>query len=129
MGETLISGLRLSQNVSWLRPLGRAADAGAGRDDSAFIAEYGALPVPPMLAAYSCATPNPSCRSCCSSALAHAPPRVALLVMTGLIDFYVMPQALWSEHIDWGAPAGADVTWAGRALERPFHQAGLAQVT
>jgi len=28
---------------------------------------------------------------------------LGLLVMTGVIDFYVMPQALWSEHIYWGA--------------------------
>jgi putative oxidoreductase len=102
-GQTLISGTRLSQSVygfdfSVVLPMQVRAETIAN-----FIAQYGALPVPPMLAAYVVSYAEFVLPLLLLIGLGTRFAALGLLVMTGVIDFYVMPQALWSEHIYWGA--------------------------
>jgi putative oxidoreductase len=102
-GQTLISGTRLSQTVygfdfSVVLPLQVRAET-----ISNFVAQYGALPVPPMLAAYIVSYAEFILPILLLIGFGTRFAALGLLVVTGVIDFYVMPQALWSEHIYWGA--------------------------
>lgn len=102
-GQTLISGPRLSQTVygfdfSVVLPMQVRAET-----ISNFVAQYGALPVPPMLAAYIVSYAEFVLPILLLIGFGTRFAALGLLVMIGIIDFYVMPQALWSEHIYWGA--------------------------
>jgi putative oxidoreductase len=102
-GQTLINGPRWSQtvygfNFSAVLPMQVRAET-----ISTFVAQYGALPVPPMLAAYFVSYAEFILPIMLVLGFGARFAALGLLVMTGLIDFYVMPQALWSEHIYWGA--------------------------
>jgi putative oxidoreductase len=102
-GQTLISGTRLSQTVygfdfSVVLPMQVRAET-----ISSFVAQYGALPMPPMLAAYIVSYAEFILPILLLIGFGTRFAALGLLVMTGVIDFYVMPQALWSEHIYWGA--------------------------
>jgi putative oxidoreductase len=102
-GQTLISGTRLSQTVygfdfSVVLPMQVRAET-----ISSFVAQYGALPVPPMLAAYIVSYAEFVLPILLLIGFGTRFAALGLLVMIGVIDFYVMPQALWSEHIYWGA--------------------------
>ncbi len=102
-GQTLISGTRLSQTVygfdfSVVLPMQVRAET-----ISNFVAQYGALPVPPMLAAYIVSYAEFILPFLLLIGFGTRFAALGLLIMTGVIDFYVMPQALWSEHIYWGA--------------------------
>ena len=102
-GQTLISGPRLSQSVygfdlSVVLPMQVRAET-----ISNFVAQYGALPVPPMLAAYVVSYAEFILPIMLLIGFGTRFAALALLVMTGAIDFYVMPQALWVDHIYWGA--------------------------
>jgi putative oxidoreductase len=102
-GQTLISGPRLSQTVygfdfSAMLPMQVRAET-----ISNFVAQYGALPVPPMLAAYIVSYAEFILPVMLLIGFGTRFAALALLIITGLIDFYVMPQALWTEHIYWAA--------------------------
>ncbi len=102
-GQTLISGPRLSQTVygfdfSAVLPMRVRAET-----ISTFVAQYGALPVPPMLAAYVVSYAEFILPIMLVIGFGARFAALGLLVMSGLIDFYVTPPALWSEHIYWGA--------------------------
>lgn len=102
-GQTLISGPRLSQSVygfdfSLVLPMQVRAET-----ISNFVAQYGALPVPPMLAAYIVSYAEFVLPILLLIGFGTRFAALGLLVITGVIDFYVMPQALWTEHIYWGA--------------------------
>ncbi|HZQ11865.1 MAG TPA: DoxX family protein [Pseudolabrys sp.] len=102
-GQTLISGPRLAQslygfNFSAVLPMQVRAET-----FSTFLTQYAALPVPPVLAAYVVSYAEFVLPILLVFGFATRLSALALLVMIGLIDFYVMPQALWTEHIYWGA--------------------------
>jgi len=102
-GQTLISGPRFSQTVygfdfSAVLPMQVRAET-----ISTFATQYGALPVPPMLAAYVVSYAEFILPILLIIGFGTRFAAFALLAMTALIDVYVMPQALWTEHIYWGA--------------------------
>lgn len=102
-GQTLISGPRLAQslygfNFSAVLPMQVRAET-----FSTFLTQYAALPVPPVLAAYVVSYAEFVLPILLVVGFATRFSALALLAMIGLIDFYVMPQALWTEHIYWGA--------------------------
>jgi len=102
-GQTLISGPRYALTVygfdfSVVLPMQVRAET-----ISTFIAQYGALPVPPALSAYVVSYAEFIFPIMLVIGLGARFAAFGLLVMTGIIDFYVMPQALWTEHIYWFA--------------------------
>jgi putative oxidoreductase len=102
-GQTLISGPRFSQSLygfdfSAVLPMQVRAET-----ISTFLTQYGALPVPPMLAAYVVSYGEFILPLLLLVGFGTRFAALFLLVMTGLIDFYVMPPVLWTEHIYWAA--------------------------
>ena len=69
---------------------------------SAFLT-YAALPVPPVLAAYLVSYAEFILPICLVLGFGTRFAALGLLIMTALIQVYVMPQALWSLHIYWAA--------------------------
>ena len=102
-GQTLISGPRFSQSVygfdfSAVLPMQVRAET-----ISTFLTQYGALPMPPMLGAYVMSYAEFILPLLLLIGFGTRFAALFLLAMTALIDFYVMPRALWTEHIYWGA--------------------------
>jgi putative oxidoreductase len=64
---------------------------------------YTALPVPPVLAAYAVSYAEFILPIMLVLGLGTRFAALGLLVMTALIQIYVMPQALWSVHIYWAS--------------------------
>jgi putative oxidoreductase len=102
-GQTLISGPRFSQslygfNFSAVLPMQVRAET-----ISTFLTQYTALPVPPMLAAYVVSYAEFVLPLLLIVGFGTRFAALFLLVMTALIDFYVMPPVLWTEHVYWAA--------------------------
>ena len=64
-----------------------------------FQAQYAALPLPPTVAAYLFSYAEFALPVCLVLGFATRLSALALLVMTVLIQVYVMPEALWTTHI------------------------------
>jgi putative oxidoreductase len=64
---------------------------------------YSALPVPPMLAAYLVSYAEFVLPIMLVLGFGTRFAALGLLIMTALIQIYVMPQALWSMHVYWAA--------------------------
>ena len=70
---------------------------------SAFLSQYPPLPVPPAMAAYAVSYAEFILPIMLVLGFATRFAAIGLLIMTGVISFYVMPQALWSVHVYWAA--------------------------
>ncbi len=69
----------------------------------AFLTKYAALPVPPMLAAYLVSYAEFILPICLLLGFGTRFAALGLLIMTALIQIYVLPQALWSVHVYWAS--------------------------
>jgi len=102
-GQTLISGPRYSLSIygfdfSVVLPMQVRAET-----ISTFIAQYGALPLPPLFAAYIVSYAEFILPVMLLIGFGTRFAALGLLLMTAAIDFYVTPPSLWSEHMYWGA--------------------------
>jgi putative oxidoreductase len=102
-GQTRIDGPRVPLNVhdfelSVVLPLQVKAETFA-----AFLIQYAALPVPPMLAAYLVSYAEFILPICLVLGFGTRFAALGLLIMTAMIQIYVMPQALWSVHVYWAS--------------------------
>ena len=102
-GQTRIEGIRLPINIygfdfSFVLPMQVRIET-----FSAFLSQYAALPVPPMLGAYLLCAAEFILPAMLLLGLGTRFAALGLLVMTALIQIYVMPQALWTLHIYWAA--------------------------
>jgi putative oxidoreductase len=70
---------------------------------TAFLTQYPALPVPPVLAAYLVSYAEFILPLMLVLGLGTRFAAIGLLVMTAMIQIYVMPQALWTVHVYWAA--------------------------
>lgn len=70
---------------------------------SAFMIKYAAVPVPPMLAAYLVSYAEFILPIMLVLGFATRFAAIGLLIMTALIQIYVLPEALWSVHVYWAA--------------------------
>jgi len=100
-GQTKVAGPRVPLNVhdfdlSVLLPLQVKAET-----FSAFLTQYAALPMPPMLAAYLVSYAEFILPIMLVLGFGTRFAALGLLIMTALIQIYVMPQTLWSVHIYW----------------------------
>lgn len=102
-GQTLISGPRVSQTVYGFDFAAVLPAQVRAETISTFVAQYGALPVPPVLAAYVVSYAEFILPIMLVIGFGTRFAVLGLLVMTGFIDFHVTPQALWSDHLYWGA--------------------------
>jgi len=101
-GQTRIDGPRFSQNVygfdlSVLLPMQVRPDTIAD------FLHYTALPAPPMLAAYAVSYAEFILPILLVIGFGTRIAAFGLLIITALIQIYVMPQALWSVHVYWAA--------------------------
>jgi len=69
----------------------------------AFMSQYPALPVPPSLAAYAVSYAEFILPVMLVLGLGTRFAAIGLLIMTAVIQVYVLPQALWSVHMYWAA--------------------------
>ena len=102
-GQNRIEGPRYAANVldidlSVVLPLQVKAET-----FTAFLTQYAALPVPPVLAAYLVSYAEFILPIMLVLGLGTRFAALGLLIMTALIQIYVMPQALWTVHIYWAA--------------------------
>jgi putative oxidoreductase len=102
-GQTRIEGPRLAHNLygfdlSVVLPL--QVRPGTFTD---FLTHYAALPVPPMLAACLVSYAEFVLPIMLLLGFGTRIAALGLLIMTVLIQIYVMPQALWSAHVYWAA--------------------------
>jgi putative oxidoreductase len=110
-GQTRISGPRFSWNVqdlwtglwpgfdvSVVLPLQVKAETFA-----AFLTKYPALPVPPLLAAYLVSYAEFILPVMLLLGLGTRFAALGLLIITAMIQIYVLPGALWSVHVYWAA--------------------------
>ena len=70
---------------------------------SLFMTKYAAVPVPPVLAAYVVSFAEFILPICLVLGLATRFAAFGLLIMTAVIQYYVLPEALWTTHIYWVA--------------------------
>jgi putative oxidoreductase len=70
---------------------------------AAFYTQYAALPVPPVLAAYLVSYAEFILPIMLVLGLGTRFAALGLMIMTALIQIYVMPQALWSAHVYWAS--------------------------
>jgi putative oxidoreductase len=101
-GQTRVTGPRVPLNVqdfdlSVVLPLQVKAET-----FGAFL-NYSALPVPPVLAAYLVSYAEFILPICLVLGLGARFAALGMLVMTALIQIYVLPEALWSVHVYWAA--------------------------
>ena len=106
-GQTRINGPRFSLSTQDLLPgfdfsvvLPMEVKA---QTFGAFLTQYAALPVPPMLAAYLVSYAEFILPIMLVLGLGTRFAALGLLIMTALIQIFVLPQALWSVHIYWAA--------------------------
>jgi len=102
-GQTRVDGPRIPVEVqgfdfSFVVPLQVKAET-----LTAFLTQYAALPVPPALAAYLVSGGEFLLPIMLVLGFGTRIAALGLLVMTALIQIYVMPQALWSQHIYWAS--------------------------
>ena len=96
---------------------------------TAFLTGYLPLPVPPVLAAYLVSYAEFMLPIMLVLGFGTRIAALGLLIMTALIQIYVMPQALWSAHIYWASILLVLLSLrAGAAVARPLHQAGDARL-
>jgi putative oxidoreductase len=70
---------------------------------SAFLAQYAAVPLPPIVAAYLVSYAEFILPLMLVLGLGTRFAALGLMVITALIQIYVMPQALWTTHIYWAS--------------------------
>ncbi len=70
---------------------------------TAFLTQYPPLPVPPVLAAYALSYAEFILPMMLVLGLGTRFAAFGLMIITALIQVYVLPQALWSTHIYWAA--------------------------
>lgn len=102
-GQTKIEGPRVPLNVqdfdlSLILPLQVKAETFA-----LFASKFAAVPVPPVLAAYLVSGAEFLLPILLVLGLATRFAALALLIMTAMIQLYVLPGALWSVHIYWAS--------------------------
>jgi putative oxidoreductase len=102
-GQTRIEGPRVPLNVrdfdfSVVLPLHVKAET-----FTAFLGHYVALPVPSVLAAYLVSYAEFILPICLVLGFATRFAALGMLIMTALIQIYVMPEALWSTHVYWAS--------------------------
>jgi putative oxidoreductase len=102
-GQTRIDGPRVPLNVhdfdlSVVLPLQVKAETFA-----AFLNQFAAVPVPPMLGAYLVSYGEFLLPIMLVLGFGTRIAALGLLIMTALIQVYVMPQALWSVHVYWAS--------------------------
>jgi putative oxidoreductase len=101
-GQNKVTGPRVPLNVqdfdlSLVLPLQVKAET-----FSMFL-HYTALPVPPMLAAYLVSYAEFILPICLVLGFATRFAALGLLIMTALIQLYVLPDALWTAHVYWAS--------------------------
>lgn len=101
-GQTKVTGPRVPLNVqdfdlSVVLPLQVKAET-----FSAFL-HYVALPVPPVLAAYLVSYAEFILPICLLLGFGTRFAALGLLIMTALIQVYVVPEALWTVHVYWAS--------------------------
>ncbi len=101
-GQSKVTGPRVPLNVydfdlSVVLPLQVKAET-----FGAFL-NYAALPVPPVLAAYLVSYAEFILPICLVFGLGTRFVVLGMLIMTALIQIYVMPEALWTMHVYWAA--------------------------
>ena len=102
-GQTRIDGPRVPLNVhdfdlSVVLPLHVKAET-----FTTFLTQYAAVPVPPMLGAYLVSYAEFILPIMLVLGLGTRFAALGMLIMTALIQVYVMPQALWSVHVYWAS--------------------------
>ena len=102
-GQAKVEGMRLPLSVqdftfSLVVPMQVKAET-----FGAFMGKYAAVPVPPMLAAYLVSYAEFILPIMLVLGLATRFAAIGLLIMTALIQIYVLPEALWSVHVYWAA--------------------------
>ncbi len=111
-GQTRIEGPRLTLNlqnyvnVDFLRGLDFSVVLPMqvkAQTFAAFAVQYPPMPVPPMLAAYVVSYAEFLLPVMLVLGFATRFAAVGLLIMTAMISFFVMPQALFTTHIFWAA--------------------------
>ena len=106
-GQTRISGPRLPLNVQALNEQGFDLSVvlplQVKEQTFAAFLHYTALPVPPVLAAYLVSYAEFILPICLVLGLGTRFAVLGLLIMTALIQIYVLPEALWSVHVYWAA--------------------------
>jgi len=102
-GQTRIEGPRVPLNVqdfdfSVILPLQVKVET-----FGVFLTKYAALPVPPVLGAYLVSYAEFILPICLLLGFATRFAALGMLIMTALLQIYVMPDALWSTHVYWAA--------------------------
>jgi putative oxidoreductase len=102
-GQTRISGPKLPLTVqgfdlSVVLPLQVKAET-----FTAFLTQYPPMPVPPALAAYLVSYAEFILPIMLVVGFGTRFAALGLLIMTAMIQVYVMPQALWSVHVYWAS--------------------------
>ncbi len=102
-GQTRIEGPRVALNVldfdlSVVLPLQVKVET-----FGAFLTHYAALPVSPVLGAYLLSYAEFILPICLLLGFGTRFVALGMLIMTALIQIYVMPDALWSAHVYWAA--------------------------
>lgn len=102
-GQTRVEGPRVPLTVqdfdlSVVLPLQVKAET-----FTAFLSQIPPLPVPPVLAAYLVSYAEFILPICLVLGFATRFAALGLLIMTAMIQIYVLPDALWSTHIYWAA--------------------------
>ncbi len=106
-GQTRISGPRLPLSVQALNEQGFDLSVvlplQVKEQTFAAFMHYTALPVPPVLAAYLVSYAEFILPICLVIGLGTRFAALGLLIMTALIQIFVLPEALWSVHVYWAA--------------------------
>jgi putative oxidoreductase len=102
-GQTRIAGPRYSLSLfdfdfSAVLPLQVKAET-----FNAFLTQYAALPVPPVLGAYLLSYTEFLLPVMLVLGFGTRFAAIGLLIITALIQLYVMPQGLWTTHIYWAS--------------------------
>lgn len=102
-GQTRVTGPQVPLNVydfnvSVVLPVQVKAETFA-----AFLTQYPPMPVPPVLAAYLVSYAEFILPIMLVLGFGTRFAALGLLIITAMIQIYVMPQALWSVHIYWAA--------------------------
>lgn len=102
-GQTRIDGVRYSWSVRGFDASVIVPTQVKAETLAAFHSQYAALPLPPALAAWLVSYAEFVLPVCLVLGLGTRFAALCLLAMMAMIDIYVMPQALWSQHIYWAS--------------------------
>jgi putative oxidoreductase len=102
-GQTRVSGQRFPLNVydfefSVVLPMQVKAET-----FTAFLSHYPPMPVPPVLAAYLVSYAEFILPVMLVLGFGTRIAALGLLIMTAMIQIYVMPEALWTVHVFWAS--------------------------